>query len=277
MNATGVFISAGRRLGILVTLMGLTTGGLLAQKIYVLSDWRGVRVTTYTADGAPSTPNIDLGLMCQCTGIAVSGSGDIYISNITEVIAMRIFGPDGTFKSKTFLPGIISMTSDADRLYLLGQNQAMKAAPRLFGYDMKRISTFGTDINDAVSAKMAVSNGDLYLLADGGTVSIYSADGKLKKRFGTRGQHAIGVAKDGTILIGAFVRVIAFSPDGTKLPMTLSRRNLNGGLDVVNSIATDADGRIYVGYTEALVIYDSNGREITTVKTPHGIKAVAVR
>jgi outer membrane protein assembly factor BamB len=292
MNATRVSKSAARKHGsllmaILLVLLGfqLMKAGESASKIYVLSDLRGTRVTTFTVDGRPTTPVIGLGGSI-CAGLAVDADGKIYVANHSNRNGILIFNPDGTPGNHIGLPAApVGVAVSQGTIYVLEAPSISNAIVKSFHADHS--PTPLNIMTGMVSAGgIAVDRfGKIYVAAQSNVMKTFDPNGQPATPVITAGLNsprAIAVSPAGSIYMASVYGVGRYLPSGARAEPNFVTGNPFGGVLSPTAVAVDASGKVYIGYYSLdrdnglVAVFTPDGKLINRFLVPGGVEAIAV-
>ena len=253
-------------------------------RIYVLSRDISTVLKTYTPDGKPSTPTIDLDHM-NCTGVDVDAQGRIYISNSGPRNSVMIFRPEGTLIQPTltlnFATGGVKVDAKG-AIFVIGTDQRKVYIRELTPSGTPAALSIDTGI-PTVGGLALDSAGRIYAAnKDGNAVKIFDANGQLLStiiKSGLVWPTAVAVGPDGKLFVGNDGNVTAYAPSGQRTTPTLSQPGKNGLNDTITAVAVDSTGRIYAGgRSGSLSIYNPDGTRIgQVIRANQGIVGIAVR
>jgi hypothetical protein len=264
MNATRVSICAGRRpgrklstLALLVPMLCSSCGAAGPSRIYILSGVHGCKVTTYTMDGKPTEPTIQIGGF-GCTGIAVDAAGRILVAVRGPRGGVVSITPDGKATPFISSDGASGLALDSGgNIHLLVAKDINTWIVRTFMPDGRAFEGLINIKLNNVSGIAVDHSGKTFVVSQGNqVVQGFGADGRLSGPAIRTGNtpRAIAVRPDGGIYVANFLSVTASFPDGRQARAPLSHRNPETlGLDSPMALAVDEKGTLYVGYDTGYV------------------------
>ncbi|HTQ56483.1 MAG TPA: hypothetical protein VMI94_18580 [Bryobacteraceae bacterium] len=253
-------------------------------KIYVLSRDISTVLTTYTPDGRPTTPTIDLDHM-NCTGVDVDARGRIYVSNAGPRNSVMIFRPDGTLIQPTLTLNLAThgvKVDAAGAIFVIGTYQHKVLIEGLTPSGAPSGLSIDTGI-PTVGGLALDSAGRIYAAdKDGDAVKIFDAHGRLLSTIVKSGMvwpTSVAVGPDGKVFVGNDGNVTAYALSGQRTTPTLSQVDKNGLDDTITALAVDSRGRIYAGgRSGSLSFYKPDGTRIgQVIRGRKEIVGIAVR
>jgi streptogramin lyase/DNA-directed RNA polymerase subunit RPC12/RpoP len=220
---------------------------------------------------------IGAGQFKDARSIAVDGKGRIYVGEYTGG-RVQVFDADGQFLTQwTVDPKapLLQLAADRQGTVYVVQGGDISRYEGMTGQLLGKLakaagSGFTSDVALAMDGGMvAIEHGEDIIRLDGAGRVMRAIKAAISEQSGNS-ELSTRVAVDGLGNIYAMGRfnnaVFKFGPNGKYLTRFGGKGNQPGQFNSLHAIAVDGQGRIFVGESRGIQVFDENGRYIDTFK-----------